>query len=196
MRSKLSLALALASALLLAGTAQALPVLGTGAGTWSYDASSHSWATPDAPFQLATSNGSSAGTGFLTVTGLTASGPGGRFSLSISNEGSALTRVAGGTLFGVYFQVYRFSFDTPLSGLAGGSGGGYAELLDVAVHSLGAGVRGLTFLVASNTAGLGNLLKVKLARDAGFVPEPGAVGVFSMGLLVAGALIRRLRTPR
>jgi hypothetical protein len=27
-------------------------------------------------------------------------------------------------------------------------------------------------------------------RDAGYVPEPGAVGVFSVGLLIAGALIR------
>ena len=27
--------------------------------------------------------------------------------------------------------------------------------------------------------------------DAGYVPEPGAVGVFSVGLLMAGALIRR-----
>ena len=33
----------------------------------------------------------------------------------------------------------------------------------------------------------------KPPRDAGYVPEPGAIGVFSVGLLVAGALIRRLR---
>ena len=34
--------------------------------------------------------------------------------------------------------------------------------------------------------------KPKPPGDAGYVPEPGAVGVFSVGLLVAGALIRRL----
>jgi hypothetical protein len=34
--------------------------------------------------------------------------------------------------------------------------------------------------------------KPKPPKDAGYVPEPGAVGVFSVGLLVAAGLIRTL----
>jgi hypothetical protein len=40
--------------------------------------------------------------------------------------------------------------------------------------------------------GTGGPPHTKPPRDAGYVPEPGAVGVFSIGLLMAGALIRRL----
>jgi hypothetical protein len=39
--------------------------------------------------------------------------------------------------------------------------------------------------------GSGGSWYTKPPRDAGYVPEPGAVGVFSVGLLMAGALIRR-----
>lgn len=193
MRSKLNIAAALAAALVVASAAQAIPLLGTGAGDWSYDSSSHSWGTSDIPFQLVASAGSPGGTAYLTVAGLSS----GRFSLTVSDDGGALQRVMGGSLFGIYFEVYRFDFDNAVAGVLGGAGGGasYLEHLQVAIHSLGGGVKGLGFVLGSRWNGLGNVLKVNVIGDAGKVPEPGAVGVFSMGLLVAGALIRRLRRP-
>ncbi len=63
---------------------------------------------------------------------------------------------------------------------------GYEHYLTAAIDRLRA--RGID---VSRFLG-GHDYQPKPPRDAGYVPEPGAVGVFSVGLLVAGALIRRL----
>lgn len=79
--------------------------------------------------------------------------------------------------FSISFQVYRFS----------NWGGNYQQYIDAAVDTLRSRGMGLSF----HFFGSGHW-KPKPPGDAGKVPEPGAVGVFSVGLLVAGALIRRL----
>jgi hypothetical protein len=195
-RSKTTSVISFATALLLASASQALPLLSTGAGDWSYDRSSRSWETQSDPFSLVASNGAVGGSAYLTVSGIARPGQDGTFDITVSNDGVALDPIAAGTLFGVSFEVYRFDFDSSVSGLLSGSGGrGFQEVLGVAIHSLGAGVKNLSFMLASRPNGLGNVLRVRPNGDAGYVPEPGAVGVFSVGLLVAGFLIQRLRQP-
>jgi 4-hydroxybenzoate polyprenyltransferase len=71
-----------------------------------------------------------------------------------------------------------------ISFLVSSWGGNYQQYIDTAIDTLRSRGMGMSFF--------GNGHYKKPPRDAGKVPEPGAVGVFSIGLLVAGALIRRL----
>jgi hypothetical protein len=140
------------------------------------------------------------------------------FDITVSNDGGALALYTSGDgtpplsdplpphgIYSTYFEIYEFSFDGPLTTIentqppGGDTGAGYKELFQIAVNSLAAGVTGLHFDLFT-IAGAGHLndtselsANAPFSHDAGYVPEPGAVGVFSVGLLVAGGLIRRFR---
>ena len=140
------------------------------------------------------------------------------FDVTVSNDGGSLSLVASGDgtpplsdslpghgIYSTYFEVYEFSFDGPLTTIentqppGGDTGGGYKELFQIAINSLAAGVEGLHFdlFTIEGDGHLNGTSQVEafapFSHDAGYVPEPGAVGVFSIGLLVAGGLIRKLR---
>ena len=140
------------------------------------------------------------------------------FDVTVSNDGGALSLYTSGNgtpplsdpmpahgVYSTYFEIYEFSFDGPLTAIentqppGGDTGAGYKELFQIAVTSLAAGVTGLHFDLFT-IDGAGRLdgesalsAKAPFSHDAGYVPEPGAVGVFSVGLLVAGGMIQRLR---
>lgn len=140
------------------------------------------------------------------------------FDITISNDGGSLALVAAGDgtpplsdpipahgIFGTYFEIYEVDFDGALATIentqppGGDPGVGYTELFQIAVSSLAAGVQGLHFdlFTIQGSGHLSGASEVAafapFSHDAGLVPEPSAVGVFSIGLLVAGASIRRLR---
>jgi len=140
------------------------------------------------------------------------------FDVTVTNDGGSLALVSSGDgtpplsdpmpkhgIFSTYFEIYEFSFDGALTTIentqppGGDAGSGYRELIQIAVNSLAAGVTGLHFDLFT-IAGAGPLTGASrlqafapFSHDAAFVPEPGAVGIFAVGLLVSGALIRRTR---
>lgn len=142
--------------------------------------------------------------------------PGDVFDVTLTNDGGNLALVASGNgtpsalpphgIFSTYYEIYEFQFNGSLTTISntqppgGDPGQGYKELITIAVNSLGAGVTGLHFDLFT-ISGSGQLTsastryfaKAPFSHDAGFVPEPGAAGVFSVALLVAAALIRRHR---
>ena len=106
-------------------------------------------------------------------------------------------------IFDSYFEIYEFNFDGALTTISntqppgGGSGAGFTELFNIAINSLGTGVNAIHFDLFT-VAGSGRLNGTSLvsafapfSHDAQAIPEPGAVAVFAIGNLVAGALIRR-----
>lgn len=200
MRTRISLVAVAALAFGVASSAQALtflsfPIasnpleLAAGPGDWNYDFSNRTWETASDPFSLSASTSTGAGSAYLTVTGVGV----GAFDIGVSNEGQGLRLVAEGTNQGTYFQVYTVEFDSPVSSVFGGtSSNRYHEQIAVVIRSLGRDIKSLNFAIQHIRNGIGSFINVKKKpRDAGYVPEPGAVGVFSIGLLVAGALIRR-----
>jgi hypothetical protein len=139
------------------------------------------------------------------------------FDVTVMNDGITLSPVASGDgtppssdplpphgIYSTYFEIYEFSFNGLLTTIentqppGGDPGKGYTEIFQIAVNSLAAGVTGLhfdLFTIAGSgqlTSTSDRLAKAPFSHDAGYVPEPGATAIFSMGLLVAGALIRRL----
>jgi hypothetical protein len=209
-RSKLLCLSALTLAWLVAPAAHAISLgnlaagaafgLTPGAGDWSYASRGKIWTPGDgSEFDLfATSTTEGVGVAYLTVSGLMGAGQDGSFDITVSNGSVELVQVGAGSLFNTQFQTFRLTLDDPVSSVLGGSFGGarYVEQIRVAVHAVGAGVSGLGFEISTRPGARGGILRVRgVVPDAGRVPEPGAVGVFSVGLLVAGALIRALQRP-
>jgi hypothetical protein len=140
------------------------------------------------------------------------------FGITIFNDDGAITvKTSGSELplsgfpphgpFPTYFEIYEFQFDVG-DGVKDifdtqpgelGSGRGFVETFDITVDFMADSVEGLHFDLFT-IKDLGQLTDssqvnrvAPFSHDAQFVPEPGAIVVFSVGLLIAGGALRRGR---
>lgn len=202
---------------------------GTG-GTWVYDGSEETWVTNDTSLDLnayancdssvyigcngdyAWADGDTTRYAYLVAAAVPSTDTDPAFSLSIENDGGALTMLDSGYgapplsddnslsphgIYDTYFQIYEFQFDGSL-GLIGdtqpgetGTGLGYTETLSIAINSLALGVEGVHFDLFSIDGGRyvvegTNIVDANapFSHDAEYhVPAPGAAFLFGLGLL-------------
>ena len=106
----------------------------------------------------------------------------GTSALALSSQSQGNSGDHNVQLHGSSFSLLSF-----LSVPSGGGWGNYQNAIERVVGAIRSG-----YGISRWQDGPGGSWHSTKPRDAGYVPEPGAVGVFSVGLLMAGALIRRL----
>jgi hypothetical protein len=140
------------------------------------------------------------------------------FDITVENDGGVLSLNTSGNgapplsdpndlsphgIFDTYFEIYEFQFDGSVVTISDtqpgetGTGDGYQEFFDITINSLAESVEQVHFDLFTIEGG-GQLTSTSMveafapfSHDAQAIPEPGAIGVFSLGLLVAGGMIRR-----
>lgn len=142
---------------------------------------------------------------YLVVSGVSATSDGDLFNITVQNDGGTLGIYDSGNgspladlgTVSTYFEVYEFNFDGALTTIAaeGGSGKGFKELFNIAINSHEVGTIHFDLVTIVGAGQLGDTSRVTrtASLDVQAMPEPGAVAVFAVGLLVAGTLIRTLR---